>query len=529
MSNRLRAPRWPARVLAALALAAPVVAFAQSDDWYAAWIAAMRQKDTAQAATLARDAAGRGDPRGQYAYAVMLTGGIGVPRDTAEARRLMGEAAAAADAGARNEYGKMLMRGVGGPVDLDRAYESLSAASEQGHAEAMYHLSTLLSVQTFARADAVAAFAAAHRSALAGFAPAFGRVGLLMLQGQGVGRDAERAVEWFRQGAGKGDAQATAYLGWAMASGTGTTRDGPAGERLLTAAANTGNLWAMASLADAYRQGVVLSRDYVRAYTWATIALGRGHPSQQLRTARDELEKLLTPEQVTGAQRAARDWTPKALQIALPGDSAATPGRPASNGTAFFVSADGHALTNQHVIRGCKRLGTIEYGDATVVYQDEAADIAIVRTAKPAPSWARFRSDPPRLGETVYAFGFPLYGRLATAGNFTAGVVSSLAGPGNNAARIQITAQIQPGNSGGPVLDEKGRVIGVTVATLKASAAGGSVAPQNVNFAVNGAVVQARLVSSGVTPGIADDERTLRPDEVAEIARRYSTVLQCYR
>lgn len=526
MSNRLRAWRWPAHALTALAIAAHVLAFAQSDDWYTTWIAAMRQKDTAQAATLARDAAGRGDPRGRYAYALMLSEGIGVQRDTAEARRLMDEAAAAGNVAARNEYGKMLMRGVGGPVDLERAYESLSAAAEQGQSEAMYHLSTLLSMPAHPRADPTAAFTAAHRSALAGFAPAFGRVGFLMLQGQGVTRDPERAVEWFRGGTARGDVQSVAYLGWAVASGTGTPRNGPAGENLLTAAANAGNLWAMATLADVYRRGIVLPRDYVRAYTWATIALGRGHQSQPLRAARDEIEKLLTPEQVAGAQRAAREWTPKAVQVARPGDAA---GAPAGNGTAFFVSADGHALTNHHVIRNCKRLGTIEFGDASVVYQDESADLAIVRTEKPPSAWARFRAAPPRLGEAVYAFGFPLYGRLATGGNFTAGVISSLAGPGNNTARLQITAQIQPGNSGGPVLDEQGRVLGVTVATLRIEAAGGTVVPQNVNFAVNGTIALARLASSGVTPSLAADARALRPDEVAEIARQYSTVLQCYR
>jgi TPR repeat protein len=535
MGKHMRRTRITTHLVAGLTLAVASVLLwtpvsrAQDADWFTAWQTALRQKDMAQAAALARDAATRGDARGKQAYAAMLAEGLGAPRDTVEARRLMGEAAAAGTASARTELGKMLMRGTGGPVDLEGAYQQFTAASDQGHTEAMFHLSTLLSATQFARADPSAAFAAAHRSALAGFAPAFARVGSLVLRGTGVARDPERAVEWFRQGVARGDLQSMAYLGWAQATGTGTGRDGASGERQLNTAAGAGNLWAMATLAELYREGLALSRDYQRAYTWATIALARGHTGQSLRAARDELEKLLTPEQVASAQRAAREWSPKAPQTARASNTPASAPVAAGNGTAFFVSADGHALTNHHVVRNCTRLSTTEFGNATVVFQDESADLAIVRTEKPPASWARFRSAAPRLGETVYAFGFPLYGRLATSGNFTAGVISSLAGAGNNAARIQITAQIQPGNSGGPVLDEQGRVVGVTVATLRIEAAGTTVVPQNVNFAVNGTIAQEKLASSGVAASLAPDARALRPDEVAEIARQYSTVLQCFR
>lgn len=502
---------------------------AQGVDWYQAWVDALRQKDTARAAILARDAAGQGDLRGKYAYAIMLRDGVGMPRDSTEARRLMGEAAAAGVAAAANDVGLMAMRGIGGPVDLDAAHDHFSRAAEQGHAEAMYHLSSVLGSPSFTRRDAIASFAAAHRSALAGHVPAYSRIGFLMLRGEGVTKDAERAVEWLKQGAEKGDRQSTAYLGWALVTGTGIGRNAQTGERLLITAANTGNLWAMGTLSELYRQGTVLSRDYARAYIWATVALGQGSSLATLRTARDELEKQLSPDQIASAQREARQWTLRTAQTERPAGQAPAQASPASNGSAFFVSSEGHAVTNYHVIKGCRRLSTAAHGDATVVFQDVNADLAVVRSQTPSSSWAKFRPDSPRLGEAVYAFGFPLYGRLSTGGNFTAGVISSMIGSGNNPSQIQITAQIQPGNSGGAVLDQQGRVVGVAVATLKSDAAGGAVVPQNVNFAVNGLIARTAVESIGVRTTLARDTVVLRPDEVAEIAKQFSTVLQCFQ
>ena len=60
-------------------------------------------------------------------------------------------------------------------------------------------------------------------------------------------------------------------------------------------------------------------------------------------------------------------------------------------------------------------------------------------------------------------FGFPLEGFLAASGNFTPGIVAALAGPGNNSSLVQITAPVQPGNSGGPVIDSKGHAVGVVL------------------------------------------------------------------
>ena len=89
--------------------------------------------------------------------------------------------------------------------------------------------------------------------------------------------------------------------------------------------------------------------------------------------------------------------------------------------------------------------------------------------------------------------GYPLRGALASGANVTVGNVSALAGPGDDRRLIQITAPVQPGNSGGPVLDSAGNAVGVAVAKLDAAAmarATGDI-PQNVNFAVSARAARA--------------------------------------
>ncbi len=103
----------------------------------------------------------------------------------------------------------------------------------------------------------------------------------------------------------------------------------------------------------------------------------------------------------------------------------------------------------------------------------------------------------------MVAVGFPLPGLLASEANVTTGTVSALAGIGNDTRFLQMTAPVQPGNSGGPLLDLEGRVVGVVVSkldALKVASATGDI-PQNVNFAIKAGVVRSFLDASGVAPG----------------------------
>jgi S1-C subfamily serine protease len=158
-------------------------------------------------------------------------------------------------------------------------------------------------------------------------------------------------------------------------------------------------------------------------------------------------------------------------------------------GTLFLVSATGLAITNRHVVFGCREVH-IEGrdGQAKVVTEDLVNDLALVQIPGEVQSSAAITSDPGKLrqGEDIVVFGFPLNAVLSSGGNLTPGVVSALTGLGNNTNQIQITAPVQPGSSGSPVLNRKGEVVGVVSMKLSDSVmakATGQVG-QNVNFAV---------------------------------------------
>ncbi len=138
-----------------------------------------------------------------------------------------------------------------------------------------------------------------------------------------------------------------------------------------------------------------------------------------------------------------------------------------ASGSGFFVSTDGHIITNAHVVKECKNIHI--FPDKTVaklIAKDEVNDLALLKIESSPTAIVKFRADDIQLGEKVIVAGFPYRGELSSGINITTGTISSLAGIKNDPRVIQISAPVQPGNSGGPLLDDNGDVIGVIVSKL---------------------------------------------------------------
>jgi|GEM_PF-1334130 len=205
-----------------------------------------------------------------------------------------------------------------------------------------------------------------------------------------------------------------------------------------------------------------------------------------------------------------------------------------SSGTGIVVSPQGHILTNAHVIKGCLSATVRSAGTATnaarIVAKSEADDLALLLTTPTSQQVASFRISPPvRAGEAVVVYGFPLSGLLTSTGNATTGNVSALAGLKNNSAHMQMSAPVQPGNSGGPLLDNKGNVIGVVVSKLDALRLAKLTEdiPQNINFAIKASIAANFLDAQGVSYLSADASEELPVPDIVERAKVFTVEVQC--
>jgi hypothetical protein len=159
-------------------------------------------------------------------------------------------------------------------------------------------------------------------------------------------------------------------------------------------------------------------------------------------------------------------------------------------GSGFFISDDGYFVTNQHVIAGASKIelrmtNGITY-PVNLIRSDEISDLAILKASGKFKPLFVDTSIKLKLGDKVFTLGFPNADIQGLAPKYTEGVISSLTGIRDAQNNYQISVAVQPGNSGGPLSDMRGRVVGVVTAKLSANAMikSGRSIPENVNYAV---------------------------------------------
>lgn len=167
-------------------------------------------------------------------------------------------------------------------------------------------------------------------------------------------------------------------------------------------------------------------------------------------------------------------------------------------GSGFFVTADGYLLTNFHVVKDAARV-EIKYQSralrAKVVSTDTVNDLAVLKVEGTFPALAFSPRNSADLGDSVFTIGFPNVEMQGFEPKYTDGRISSLAGMQDDPSEYQISVPVQPGNSGGPLCDNNGEVVGVVVARLNDLAVleTSGVVPQNVNYAVKAGPAQRLL------------------------------------
>lgn len=162
------------------------------------------------------------------------------------------------------------------------------------------------------------------------------------------------------------------------------------------------------------------------------------------------------------------------------------------SGTGFFITPD-LIVTNYHVIDSAETIeikhNSGEKATATVIAKDPINDLALLKVNKLKAAVTPLSIEtnhPSRYGDTVYTIGFPLPGLLGTKAKLSEGIINSVTGIQDDVRMFQISIPVQPGNSGGPLINARGQVVGIVTAGVdpyKSLVLTGTF-PQNVNFAM---------------------------------------------
>lgn len=413
--------------------------------------------------------------------------------------------------------------------EYKEALNALRRAAIMGRAKAQYYLGGMYrSGRGVKESDSEAAkwYAKAVRR---GYLPAFHFLANQYRFGSGLEKNLKEAFRLSRIAGEAGDAAAQFELGQLYQFGEGAAKDEREAEKWYRRAADQGDAYYQYKLGEFYffRWFDLRNDDsphvrelLIEELKWKILAAKQGHEEathtvasarETLRNTNDWLKTLKGEDaDLPGRKERIAEAFRRAASFVVRREStnewlAATEwidgsNLPVSSGTGFFISEDGYLLTNFHVIEDGMRI-VVQCGrntyTAALVKADPVNDLAVLKVA------GKFRAIPPgpsriaKLGDSVFTVGFPNPQLQGVAPKLTDGKISSLSGMQDDARQFQISVAVQPGNSGGALVNSAGNVIGIVTARLSEEAAfkTSGALPQNVNYAIKSSYVLSLLES----------------------------------
>lgn len=486
-----------------------------------------------------------GDSKAQFQLGIRFSNGEGVPVDIFKAIQWYEKAAAQNEPSASLNLSMIYTAGVGVPVDVIQAIAWMEKEAAIKSWEQTVALMTLGDIYRYGMGvpkDESKAIKWFQKAADLGDVDALVNLWSIYDRGGKNVRDAAKARSSLEKASDLGNEKAKYFLGMRYADGEDRPRDDLKAAKLVEQSAAAGFAPAQMMIGYWFANGKGVEKDLVLSYAWTNLAAAAG--DKQAPKYRDRLGKHLPTLAKTEGQRLSSNWKKGEVLKRENAPSTANDGAKKTSGeltkqgtgTAFFVSKSGLAVTNNHVVNtGCTEVRMAgREGIVKVSTTDPVNDLALLQVPGAVDAAAAINSDPAKLrqGDDIVVFGFPLNAVLSSGGNLTPGIVSAVTGLGNNSNQIQITAPIQPGSSGSPVLNRKGEVVAVVSMKLsdsKMAKATGSVG-QNVNFAVSGQTLKSFLDAHKVeysTGGVMSFSKSTA--DLADEAKKWTTVVECWK
>ncbi len=430
------------------------------------------------------------------------------------------------NARAQIKIADMYYDGVGVKKDYKKAFKWFMKAAKQNVAYAQFSIGWMYASGEWATRNFKKSFKWYLRAAEQGHAVAQFSIAKMYDFGIGTKVDKSKSFYWFKKVAEQGHAEAQFFLATAYHEGNGIRKNYTEAFKWFLKSAMQGYATSLANVALLYRKGEGVKKNYIKAYAWYSTALTK-YSSQDSNYAEvyqrlENLEKLMTPEQIALAQ--AYNPLKKTKQLDSNSKINKSKAEQSFTGTGFFVDKS-TVLTNSHVVKNCNRIELIRQGytsTAKIKSKDSLNDLAILKADTTNSSALNFRAGKGiRIGDDIIVIGYPLGELLGSGIKLTTGNVSALTGLINDTTSMQLTAPVQPGNSGGALLDTSGNVVGVVVARLKKE--------QNVNLAIKANVAQMFLDINNVDYSVAISKDKKDVADIADEAKESIVQVVCYQ
>lgn len=512
-------------------------------------------QDSVESAKWYRKAANQGNHHGQYNLALLYQLGQGVPQNDVKAVKWFRSAAEKGMPEAQNKLAFCYLTGRGVNKDFAEAIKWYKKASQQGYPVAQFNLGTSY-LKGVAITQNLKEAAIWIRKAAEGELPtAQNTLGEMYQKGQGVKQDFAEAVKWYRKSAQKGFTDAQYNMGIMCQKGLGIERSAAKAIMWYRQAAKQGHSQAPNALGELLANSIYHEWDYIGptttenifvhskqikrqgnlVYFWEMLISYK--PSQthfeitKVRQVGNCDKEMLGPvsyHQYDYDGNLLKSKTFKESQIRLdpvvPGsiaeklllyvcavESAKSPKRMPTEKALFFGTAwpvgAGFVVTSNHVISNHSEIYLLRTNgsriQANVALRDKSNDLALlkVKEEKLLPRALPLSINSPTTGAKVITMGFPHPDIMGTKPKLTTGIVSSIFGAGDDPRVLQISVPLQAGNSGGPLINMNGEVVGVIMSKLNAVKMFKRTGdlPQNVNYAIKLPYLKGLLSSAAVT------------------------------
>jgi len=451
------------------------------------------KQDYSKAEKWYRKAAKQGITSSQFNLGVMYANGKGVEQNYAEAVKWYRKAANQGYANAQYSLGFMYDNGQGVKQDYAEAVKWYRKAADQGHAGAQNNLGGMYGTGQGVKQDYAEAMKLWRKAAEQGNADAQYNLGVIYENGQGVKQDYAEAVKWYRKAADQGNAGAQFNLGVSYSTGQGVMTSG-------AAAADWYYKAGLSFLKDGNRDNALLSEERIKKLG----AIPNAFLADKL------LARIYGGNGTTQATHKKKQKK-AALQVV--------------SGTGWPV-AGGYVVTNHHVVAGRKTIVLLRMDGtkipASVAVDDATNDLALLKpkNSKLLPPALPLANRAARVGGHVFTVGYPHPGMMGKEPKLTDGIINARTGIKNDPRVYQISVPLQGGNSGGPLINMHGEVVGVTTSKMSAVKVfkwTGDL-PQNVNYAVKVGYVRALL--SSVDPVASVPVLPAKKASLAGLAKR---------